>query len=699
MEDGLRAEAMIRITRLIAFGCVGATLATAMPAWDSLPPPPRVDTIRAERVEQGRGEHPTGLAAEVFEDLLVRAEALRTRIVALRIRGAKSPELVSMDDVASVEVHLRHIIWTLRYETELQPGDLLRLERALEEGRLRAASMEQGKEINWSESGVSVRGFYSRIDGSAQAFGLVVPSGLAADRPAGMDVVLHGSMRPLGGAALRFAHRFLGPKPVVTGAGQQGVVEVHPYGRGENGYRWAGETDIFEAIDAAQRNLRIDGKRIVLRGFSMGASGTWHVGLKHPGFFAGLAPYCGYVDTLRFSASSNPRFVRVQNLPSYQEAALQLNDAIGYAANAWVVPVVAAMGEHDPGFINHTYMEEAFAAEGLRLDNLISPGTAHRIDPAVQAEQLRRIAVQIAARPLGAPLNLRFVTWSLKYASCHWLELRELERHYARAEIAAELGADGVIRVTTLHNIMRFAIDVKQMASRVTGLEVLGERLTLPATARRLVISREAFGWICVGLDDISSGERKRPGLQGPIDDAFTGPFLCVRGTGKPWHPQVAEWAEATFRRFAYEWARYMGGELPVKNDNEVTPEDLRTKHLILFGDPGSNLWIREALPGLPIEWTPDMVGIRERTPAATHAPVLVCASPLSGADDRYLVLNSGHTFHETELATLNYLLFPRLGDWALVEIGPGVAEWQQGSGDFPERVAEAGFFDEQWRP
>ena len=33
----------------------------------------------------------------------------------------------------------------------------------------------------------------------------------------------------------------------------------------------------------------------------MGASGTWHLGLKHPDFFAALGPYCGYVDTHRFS--------------------------------------------------------------------------------------------------------------------------------------------------------------------------------------------------------------------------------------------------------------------------------------------------------------------------------------------------------------------------------------------------------------
>jgi hypothetical protein len=59
-------------------------------------------------------------------------------------------------------------------------------------------------------------------------------------------------------------------------------------------------------------------------------------------------------------------------------------------------------------------------------------------------------------------------------------------------------------------------------------------------------------------------------------------------------------------------------------------------------------------------------------------------------------VLNSGHTFHEKELASLNYLLFPRLGDWAVMKVGqrlPG-----DPSGPVAEEPVRAGFFNEEWR-
>jgi hypothetical protein len=188
----------------------------------------------------------------------------------------------------------------------------------------------------------------------------------------------------------------------------------------------------------------------------------------------------------------------------------------------------------------------------------------------------------------------------------------------------------------------------------------------------------------------------KRPALQGPIDDAFTTSFLCVRGTGKPWNPAVQAWSEASLKRFAHEWSRYYRGDLPIKDDKDVNKRDLLLrKNLILFGDPGSNKFIREALPNLPVNWTErdlEMGGVRYD--AGKHVPVLIQPNPLPGGQNRYLVLNSGHTFHEKEWV-INYLLFPRLGDWAVLKVPdkiPVMAEEKM-----EDDVLQAGFCDENW--
>ena len=180
----------------------------------------------------------------------------------------------------------------------------------------------------------------------------------------------------------------------------------------------------------------------------------------------------------------------------------------------------------------------------------------------------------------------------------------------------------------------------------------------------------------------------------GPIDDAFTSPFLCVRGTGKPWNPAVGAWAEASLRRFAYEWHRYFRGELPVKEDKDVTDADLARCNIIVFGDPASNSWIAKALPKLPIRWTKDELAIDGKTYSSTdHAPALIFPNPLTTG--RYVVLNSGHTFREKELALLNYLLFPRLGDWAVLQVPATVPA--EPTTPFEEKVIQAGFFNERW--
>src|SRR5262249_47470174 len=138
---------------------------------------------------------------------------------------------------------------------------------------------------------------------------------------------------------------------------------------------------------------------------------------------------------------------------------------------------------------------------------------------------------------------------------------------------------------------------------------------------------------------------QKVHGLQGPIDDAFTGPFLCVRGTGTPWHEATEEHAKANLERFQAEWSRYLRGEVPVKDDTEGTAADITGHHLVLFGDPSSNSLIRQVLPGLPLRWTKKTIEMGGKSyNSAGHVPVMIYPSPL--AADRYVVLNSGHTFH-----------------------------------------------------
>jgi hypothetical protein len=643
-------------------------------------------------------EPPQPLSADARKQIESDLKDVGDRLAALRAgKGVPAPK---PDHLADAEVFHKGVIWALRYDPKFDEADVALIRKARARGRQRAEALAGGKQPWAGRKGRLVRGYVSAVDGSTQPFGLIVPAGYDPSRPTRLDVVLHGSTRPVGLSELRFLSRFDDGDDGGKAAPEQDYIELHPLGRVENCYRWAGETDVFEAVEAVCRNYNIDRDRIVLRGMSMGASGTWHLGLKHPDRFVALGPYCGYVDTHNFSRTPVDNFVKVGELPPHQEKALHMLDSIDYAANAGVVPAVACMGEKDVFFQAHVLMGKAMEKEGLKLVNLIAPGTGHVIDPATHKEQMKRIAEHASKGVDRAPKHVRFVTWTLKYSRCHWLQVLGLGEHYARAELEAEVGADGAVNVKEPKNVTRFALLPPVLQGAKPRLHVGGAEVALPATdkdaaPRKAVIGRRDGKWQYLGELDAVALDGKRPGLQGPIDDAFTVPFLCVRGTGKAWNPAVQAWSDAALKRFAYEWPRYFRGELPVKDDTDVTEDDVRRCNLILFGDPGSNRWIARVLPDLPLRWTRDEIALgRDRHAAADHAPVLIQPNPL--AKGRYVVLNSGHTFHEKELASLNYLLFPRLGDWAVLKVGGKVPA--EPSGPLEEEVIRAGFFDEHWR-
>lgn len=636
-------------------------------------------------------------------DPILQRELL-TRGLREKLRGLSS-ELQSLhrDDrknTADAAVFTKGLTWALDYDHDFSPADIALLENAITRGQERIEILKRDPGWTNSRRGKLALGYRSHVDDSVQPYGLIVPRGYTPDRAWRLDVVLHGSTRPVGLSELRFISRFDAGDNSTAPAPDQEYFELHPLGRVENCYRWAGETDVFEAIEDVCRRFKIDRDRIVLRGMSMGASGTWHLGLKHPDRFVALGPYCGYVDTHRFSETPLANFVKVGELPVHQEQGLHILDSVDYAANAGVVPVIACMGEKDVFFQAHVIMGQAMEKEGLSLVNLISPGTGHVIDPVTHAEQMRRIEGFAHSGLNHQPESLRFVTWSLKYSKCHWLKLLKLEQHYSRAEIAARVDGS-TVKVDQPKNVTQFQIDFSRFAHKPDRVQIGDQEISVPSAHTSKLASmrfqKQRTQWSL--LEDSDETEEKahvkRPGLQGPIDDAFTTRFLCVRGTGTPWNAAVHNYSHASLKRFAQEWRQYFRGDLPVKDDRDVTEEDVQTCHLILFGDPGSNAWIARTLPQLPVLWNKETLVVGKDTyPAENHLPALIAPNPDPKGAGKYVVLNSGHTFRETELAKLNYLLFPRWGDWAVLQIEP-----DRNADEFPsEKVLKAGYFNEDWQ-
>ena len=627
--------------------------------------------------------------------ILAELQPLQDRLAALRHAPNVKP-----DRWADAQIFVKGVVWALDFGPVADAPSRDLMQKGLRRARERIDALTAGQHP-WAERrGSSVRGFISAVDGSVQPYGLVVPAGYDPAKPMRLDVVLHGSTPATGIGELLFINAADAGDDAGTATSTNNFIEVHPMGRlGENAYRFEGETDVDEAVEAVCRDYRIDRSRIVLRGSSLGGVGTWQLGLKRPDRYVALGPAAGPVDTYVFANSPWEHFVRLDPLTPWQKTMLPLVDAIDYTANAGMTPVVAVMGDKDPYFGSHLLIEKAFAKEGIPFVGIVDQGAGHGVTAKVMQEQLRLLGEHAAKGRDPFPKHVRFVTWTLKFNRCDWLEVLGLETHYQRAEIEARIAADGSITVTEPRNITRFAIHPPAVGTSGASLTIDGMKIELPAqlsgTAGPVVIERHSGKWRFQGTLDTVTLTGKRPGLQGPIDDAFARPFLCVRGTGKAWNPSVGAWADANLKRFADEWRRHYRGYLPIKDDTEVTEDDFRRANLILFGDPGSNRWISKILPQLPIQWTRDTLQLgKERHSAADHGVQLICPNPLPSAAGRYVVLNSGHTYHDSELR-FSYMVFPRLGDWALMRVGESPPDAPTTT--VVETVLNSGFFDEAW--
>ena len=635
-------------------------------------------------------------------------ESFAALVQKLRPKKGGPEQSLAYDLWADVDLYVQAVRWALKFEPSLTPAEEAMLGQTIAIGRQRAEALASGKTPWHGITGRMIRGFISKIDGSTQPFSLHVPTNMNWKKPVRLDVVLDGSRNPRALSFAVYLSRFSGflpleklPTPAIPD--EPDYIQMTPMARVENAYRFAGETDVFEAIEATCRNFPIDRDRIVLRGMSAGGTGTWHLGLKHPDKFVAIAPYCGYVDTHRFSYAPIDNFPRINALPAHQETALHTLDSIDYAANVGVVPTFAAVGAHDPFVEAHTIMNEAVRKEGNQLINFVSPFTQHSIDPVTHKLQLKYVG-EHADRGLNHfPREIRFVTWTLRYGKCHWLQLLGLDKHFERSEIKARVTAGGVVEIDAATNISTFSIDIGVFGKREPQVVIGGEKVILVPTAAlrkagRIVLDCRYGEWLNVPERVVKTEYRmrKRPGIQGPIDDAFFSSFVCVRGTGKPWNAAVGAWADACLDRFADEWARYWRGDLPIKNDVDVNAADVKNKNLILFGDPGSNRVLADMVGALAIRWTKTRLVVgRDRYDPSVCAPLLIHPNPMQGAEERYVVVNSGHTFRGKDSATINYLLFQRLGDWAVMNVGPEAP--LDATGKIRETPIKCGYFDESW--
>ena len=612
---------------------------------------------------------PPGIAIPAEERLQLEAELARLRAAMGSIHA--SPQY---NDVAVIE---RAVASALRYNEFYLPAEFGRAHDLLAYAMERAEQLASGS-APWTRSpGLIPLGYQSKLDDSIQPYGLVVPPSYSADAPRKwrLDLWLHGRGDTL--SELAFLWQRLNNAGEFT---PRDTIVLHLYGRYCNASKFAGEVDMLEALADVKRRYAIDENRVLVRGFSMGGASVWHLGAHFANLFAVAAPGAGFAETAQYQKMT-PEALKA--LPFWERQLFHWYDATDYAANFYQLPLVAYSGEIDKQMQAALIMGKALEGEGLALTHVIGPNTEHKYHPDSKVEISKRVDALAERGRQPVPRKLRFVTYTLRYHEMRWLSVEGLESHWDRARVEAEIREPGFFTVRT-ENVKAFRLnfgpgeypfepEVKPTVT-INGTAVRWPRGASTDLSWSAEFHREGIQWVAGAA---KPGLAKRPGLQGPIDDAFLSRFLFVRPTGQARDPQLGAWAASEMERAVKRWRGIFRGEVRVKDDTQVTEADMAESHLILWGDAGSNQVIARIADRLPLK-------------AETgQAVVMVYPNPL--APTRYVVLNSGFTFREDSDGT-NSRQVPVLPDWAIVDLStPPDRHW-------PGKVLKAGFFDEDWK-
>ncbi|HZK82096.1 MAG TPA: prolyl oligopeptidase family serine peptidase [Humisphaera sp.] len=617
--------------------------------------------------------------------------------------GIASPVLAKAAALLpDVEIFYNAVRYALVYNEFFNVSEVAKAKALLAEGMDRASALQQGQ-ASWIHApGLIVRGYVSKIDGSIQPYGLVIPGSFATDpyRKRRLDIWYHGRGETLNEINFLSDRR----KSVGEFPPDDDTIVLHPYGRYCNGNRFAGEVDTFEAIDGVKKNYAIDNDRILVRGFSMGGAACWMFATHHAGLWAAAAPGAGYTETAEFLHITD-----LSTVPWYQQELWHLYDSVDYAVNLYNCPTVSYSGELDGQRQAANMMAKALAGEGIDLTQVIGAGAHHNYVPAAKEEINRRLdsIARHGRDPL--PSHVKFTTWTLRYNSMDWVMVDALHHHWERARVDAEIVGRHSVKVTT-ENVAALTL---RMPPGLCPLDMTVKPIVIingvPYGADAVKSDRSWTGNFYISeekpdtdvveigpLDEpnawtrfLASGLRKSHGLQGPIDDAFMDSFIFVQPTDKPLNNKTAAWVAAEMKHAIEHWRRQFRGDARVKKDSDITDADIASSNLVLWGDRSSNRVLAKIADALPIGWKGDSVCVGDaKYPSDTHIPVLIYPNPLN--QKRYVVLNSCFTFREYDYEN-NARQSPKLPDWAVVDVS--VAPTAQS----PGAISAAGFFGENW--
>lgn len=565
--------------------------------------------------------------------------------------------------------------------------------------RTAAAYLEevrQGRDPYPAQRGKIVnRAYDSALTTTDQGYAVYVPPEYDPSRPWPLMIVLHGGSSN--------GNLFLG---VVLGNNmswehynqylwnefeprwQPNVIVASPDGFGQVMWRWMGEQDVLDVIEDVQRHYNVDADRVILAGLSNGGVGAYAIGSRHASRFSVVQAIAGAPSWLQY-AGGNPL--------DPEEAAMKMFSGMHLIENTTNTDFRAYHGHTDTGPMRPrfvTQLEEHM--RGLDLEPKVTWYDAgHDILYRVHRHGRTFDGLAEVARD-PRPRTVRVVSGDYRANRQEWLTLTRMD-DYPRLSSARGSVSEGAISITT-EDVLAMAVDLRRVPVPEDGEvrivvdehEVYrGPRVEL---GHEVHVARDEPGgpWR-LGFPDEPEGTLvKRPGLSGPLTDAYYTRMVHVYGTQDPEHTDALRRAA---ERGARGWPVWLWRfEQEVVPDTEVTDALMRDATVVLYGTAGDNAVLERMKDELPIRIEEDAVVVGARRHEERGVGVrFIYPNPL--APGRYVMVQGGVT---TDAVAAGHNLPDFLPDFLVYDRDGTRSRSRLTTGR--NRPVAIGYFDRRWR-
>lgn len=585
------------------------------------------------------------------------------------------------------------VLWRIDHLTRLLEGgdrDYRYIGREVGETLALARKIEAGEDPYAKRRGeIQRRGYRSSVDGKYRRYALWVPPGWRekGERTFPLVVTLHG----LRSGPMKALTSVMGI-PLAEGetkerrerhppdVGSTRFFVLAPDGFGSSGYAAFGEVDVEEAIAAVVSRYRIDPDRVYITGASMGGTGAASLPLHRPDLFAAAAPLCGYHSLSEYRSLSGV------SLRPWEERLASFRSNADWAANGRHLPLKVVHGTRD-GLRHSKSLVEAYLLAGFDVE-FETPDAGHNVWDQTYA--YKAIFDHFARyRRKAHPRKVTLTTSRLRYRDNRWLRVDDVARFGEWSRVEGHWKEDGVVVLST-SNVEAFAVRRDEVLARDgdPAFEIDGEEVAPPEPLDGAWSFHIEGGRWAAGRAIAPAGLRKRPGLEGPIDDAYYEPLLFVYGTANPDETALARRLIGRIRHPR----RGVSVQWPVKADVEVTAEDIERRSLVVVGTARGNSLLARISRELPIRVEGGAVVAGDRRyEGADVAASFVYPNPLN--PDRYVLVHTGVTprafFRAGHLPSL-------LPDWIVYD----ASTWERRGGLVLEEreILAGGVFDQEWK-